>query len=88
MRACFVLLFLLGCESSTFVDCPTFEMSSCLDTDECRYLLYGDGSGECRNRCDPFVEQPCPEGYTCDVTSYWEPGVDTGAGPVDDICVD
>jgi hypothetical protein len=88
MRRCYVLLILLGCESTTFVDCPTFEMNSCLDTDACRYILYGDGSGECRNRCDPLADEPCAEGFLCDVASYWDPSVDTTPGPVDDLCID
>jgi hypothetical protein len=83
-----VLVLVLGCESTTFVDCPTFEMESCLETDACRYRLYGDGSGECRNTCDPFEEEPCPPGFECDVASYWDPSADKLSGSQEDLCVD
>ncbi len=83
-----VPLAVLGCESSTFVDCPTFERDGCLETEECRYRLYGDGTGECRNTCDPLAEQPCPDGLRCEVASYWTPEADAMPPPQTDLCVD
>lgn len=84
-----VLSLLLGCESSTFVDCPSFERESCLETDACRYRLYGDGSGECRNVCDVLEEDPCPAGFSCTFVTYYDPELDGQMpGPQTDLCVD
>ncbi len=82
------LPLLAGCESTTFVDCPTFEMVSCLDTDACRYRLYGDGSGECRNTCDPFGDDPCQDGFQCELASYWDPSADVMPPPQEDLCIE
>lgn len=88
MRTGLALLLLLGCDSTTFVDCPTFGKSSCVDADACRYVLYGDGSGECRNTCDPFADDPCPDGFDCALTEYWDPATAESLGPLTDLCID
>jgi hypothetical protein len=86
-RFALALPLLFGCESTTFVDCPTFGRDSCLETDACRYRLYGDGNGECRNTCDPLSDDPCPDGFDCELASYWSPGEDD-VELLTDLCVD
>jgi hypothetical protein len=84
-------LLLFGCESSTFIDCPSFDETTCYDDDACVFLVYADGTEACRNACDALGEEneaTCPDGLRCELAVYYDPTTPELEEHLADVCVE